>query len=117
MHIFHQQFNMIQYQICSTERKSSTLGKYAGQTMFHACLERVKVLVLKSSFKKCKLSHKGAADTVKYFPSLKSTLSFTSLHPLWKENPLSHISAVQKTPEEASLRRRKLLLDHNAGVD
>lgn len=98
MHIFHQQFNMIQYQICSTERKSSTLGKCAGQTMFHAYLERVKVLVLKSSFKKCKLSHKGAADTVKYFPSLKSTLSFTSLHPLWK-----------KTLSHTSLQCRKLL--------
>lgn len=85
MHIFHQQFNMIKQQIWSTERNSSTLAKCAGQTMFHAYLERVKVLVLTKQFSKCKLSHKGAADRVKYFPSLKPMISFTSLHPFWKK--------------------------------
>lgn len=55
MHIFHQQFNMIEQQIWSTEWNSSTLAKCAGQTMFHAYLERVKVLVLKKQFSKVQI--------------------------------------------------------------
>lgn len=88
---------MIQQQICSTERKSSTLGKCAGQTMFHAYLERVKVLVLKKQFLKVQIVSKGAADTVKYFPSLKSMLSFTSLHPLWKKPSHTHLCSAENS--------------------
>lgn len=51
-HIFRQRFNVIQHQICSTERNSSTPGGRVGQTTFHAYLERVEVLVFKKNKKK-----------------------------------------------------------------
>lgn len=116
-HIFRQRFNVIQHQICSTERNSSTPGGRVGQTTFHAYLERVEVLVFKKKKKKAVFKSANCLTKelqiqehvfllpIPCYPSLLLT------H--WKKTLsriLQHGKLLKKT-----VCWGKLLLNHNAG--